>query len=378
MPSGMRAISGIATSIAAFIDRFRRGPVNEAVRVTSFAGFERDFGGIDATSEASYGIQQFFLNGGREAYVVRVGTESGWLTETALRGLRGAKTGLFALDDADPFNILCVPAAASLDDVGMRSFYAAAEAYCEERRTFLIIDIPERVNHFDRMQTWLTQNAALRHRNAAVYFPRLFVPDPAKHGRVRNIGASGTMAGVYAATDVARGVWRAPAGTDAILQGVLDLAYPVTDRENELLSALGVNCLRNLPDVGNVAWGARTLAVDDQQAPDRKYISVRRLALFIEESLYRGMSWVVFEPNDESLWAKIRRHVGAFTQNLFRQGAFQGGTSEEAYFVKCDRETMTQSDIDCGMVNVLVGFAPLKPAEFVIIRIQQKAGQISP
>jgi hypothetical protein len=150
----------------------------------------------------------------------------------------------------------------------------------------------------------------------------------------------------------------------------------LTDDENGQLNQLGINCLRTFPVAGSVVWGARTLRGADQLADEYKYVSVRRTALFIEESLYRGTQWVVFEPNDEPLWAQIRLNIGAFMHNLFRQGAFQGTTPQDAYFVKCDKETTTQNDIDRGIVNILVGFAPLKPAEFVVIKIQQIAGQI--
>jgi hypothetical protein len=150
----------------------------------------------------------------------------------------------------------------------------------------------------------------------------------------------------------------------------------LTDEENGQLNQLGINCLRVFPINGRVVWGARTMRGANQLADEYKYIPVRRTALFIEESLYRGTQWVVFEPNDEPLWAQIRLNIGAFMQNLFRQGAFQGSTPREAYLVKCDKETTTQNDINLGIVNILVGFAPLKPAEFVIIKIQQLAGQI--
>jgi phage tail sheath protein FI len=187
---------------------------------------------------------------------------------------------------------------------------------------------------------------------------------------------SGIVAGVMARTDVQRGVWKAPAGQDAALNGIQGLQVNLTDDENGLLNPLGINCLRSFPIIGRVVWGARTLRGADQLADEYKYVPVRRTALFIEESLYRGTQWVVFEPNDEPLWAQIRLNVGAFMQNLFRQGAFQGKTPREAYFVKCDKETTTQNDINLGIVNILVGFAPLKPAEFVIIKLQQIAGQI--
>jgi len=164
---------------------------------------------------------------------------------------------------------------------------------------------------------------------------------------------------------------------EANLVGVSQLSVPLTDPENGELNPLGINCLRFMPAVGPVVWGSRTLQGDDRLTSEWKYIPVRRLALFIEESLYRGTQWVVFEPNDEPLWSQIRLNIGAFMHNLFRQGAFQGKTPREAYLVKCDSETTTQNDINNGIVNIVVGFAPLKPAEFVIIKIQQLAGQIS-
>jgi phage tail sheath protein FI len=314
------------------------------------------------------GPQQFALAGG---------VDSVPLTDAELRGSRSLKTGMYALEDASIFNILCLPAAVDLATATqMRNTYAEAEAYCEERRAFLLVDIAPTVTSLDAMQTWLVDNALLRHRNAAVYFPRVQIADPLNQGRLVSVAASGTVAGLYAATDAARGVWKAPAGTEARLRGVQDLDYVLTDRENGALNTQGVNCLRNFPVFSNLSWGARTLDGADVQASEWKYIPVRRLALFLEESLFRATKWVVFEPNDEPLWAQIRLNVGAFMQGLFRQGAFQGQSAREAYFVKCDNETTTQNDINLGIVNIVVGFAPLKPAEFVIIKFQQMAGQI--
>ena len=152
---------------------------------------------------------------------------------------------------------------------------------------------------------------------------------------------------------------------------------PLNDRENGVLNPYAVNCIRNFSVYGTIVWGARTLQGNDQLGSEWKYIPVRRTALFIEESLFRALKWVVFEPNDEPLWSEIRLNVGAFMHNLFRQGAFQGQTPTDAYFVKCDSETTTQNDINLGIVNIVVGFAPLKPAEFVVIQIQQMAGQIA-
>jgi len=207
---------------------------------------------------------------------------------------------------------------------------------------------------------------------SAVFYPDITVD---QNGLKRDIGPSGALAGLFARIDSTRGVWKAPAGTEADLRGIVGLESRLSDRENGILNPRAINTLRIFPS-GIVNWGARTNQGDDDTPHDYKYIPVRRTALFLEESLFRGTKWVVFEPNDEPLWAQIRLNVGAFMHNLFRQGAFQGTTPREAYLVKCDKETTTQTDINNGVVNILVGFAPLKPAEFVIIRIQQLAGQI--
>lgn len=182
------------------------------------------------------------------------------------------------------------------------------------------------------------------------------------------------MAGIYARTDVARGVWKAPAGISATLQGA-SVVGKINDADNGVLNMQGINVLRTFPVYGNISWGARTLEGADLLASEWKYIPVRRVALFIEETLYQNLKWAVFEPNDEPLWAQIRLAVGAFMGNLYRQGAFQGTSAGGAYFVQCDSTTTTQLDIDSGIVNIRVGFAPLKPAEFVVISIQQIAGQ---
>jgi phage tail sheath protein FI len=184
----------------------------------------------------------------------------------------------------------------------------------------------------------------------------------------------GFVAGVYARTDVTRGVWKAPAGTDANLIGSAGVTVALTDSESGILNSQGINCIRNFSKSRTLVWGARTLCGNDEAVSEWKYVPVRRLALFLEESITRGTKWVVFEPYDEQLWEKIRIHINEFLHGLFRQGAFQGRKPDEAYFVKCDSETTTQTDIDRGIVKILIGFAPLKPAEFIVLKIKQKAG----
>lgn len=170
-------------------------------------------------------------------------------------------------------------------------------------------------------------------------------------------------------------MWKAPAGTEARLAGVHSLTVKLTDRENGLLNPLGINCLRAFPVMGPLVWGARTLQGADALDSEWKYVPVRRLALHIEESLLRGLQWVVFEPNNEQLWQQIRLNASAYLHSLFEKGAFKGTTPRQAYFVKCDKDTTTEADIENGIVNVVVGIAPVKPAEFVIVKIQQMAGQ---
>lgn len=351
--------------------------------VLSFTGTLANKLELDVPSRQN--VQQYALGGDAKAAqaLPNGNTEEGEDGEepdaTALIGEQSGKTGLYALEDADIFNILCIPSTTKLGDTEADQVAAKAEEYCEDRRAFYILDVPQEDkvrDEVDEIKTWLGEYATLRHKNAALYFPRPQIADPLNDFRLRKVAPSGTIAGLYARIDGERGVWKAPAGTEADLRGVQKLEYLLTDMENGTLNPLGINCLRKFDIYGNVCWGARTLHGADQMASEWKYIPIRRLALFIEESLFRGTKWVVFEPNDEPLWSQIRLNVGAFMHRLFRQGAFQGTTPKDAYFVKCDGETTTQADINLGIVNILVGFAPLKPAEFVIIKIQQMAGQI--
>jgi hypothetical protein len=303
------------------------------------------------------------------------------LTQAAYEGSKSNKTGIYALEKADLFNLMCIPPDARDGDT-LKEVYQSALAYCVERRAVLIVDPPAGWKSANGITS--NNNQALGDlgltgtgaRNAALYFPRVIEADPLRDGQTSTFVPCGIIAGVMARTDSTRGIWKAPAGIDAALVGTQGLSVPLTDAENGMLNPLGINCLRSFPVIGRVVWGARTLRGADIAADEYKYVPVRRTALYIEESLFRGLKWVVFEPNDEPLWSQIRLNAGAFMHNLFRQGAFQGTTPKDAYFVKCDKETTTQSDINLGIVNIHVGFAPLKPAEFVIIKLQQMAGQI--
>jgi phage tail sheath protein FI len=249
----------------------------------------------------------------------------------------------------------------------------AIESYCAKRRALFLLDSPGNLDGPQQIEAWLETYGSVRHRNAALYFPGVTILDPLDNTVARSVGSSGAIAGVIARLDASRGIWKAPAGAEATLIGVSGLSYQVTDKENSMLVSLGVNCLRTFPAYGIVCWGARTLEGNGNS--EWRYIPTRRLALFIEESVYRGTKWAVFEPNDETLWTQIRSIVSAFMHDLFLRGAFQGQTPNQAYFVKCDRDTNSRNDIDNGRLNILIGFAPLQPAEFLIVRIQQLLGQ---
>jgi phage tail sheath protein FI len=368
IPSNMHTIIGVSTSNTAFVDSFKSGPVNQAVPISSFAEFEQAFGGLDAASEASYAILQYFLNGGQRAWVVRV---DGVASAKTVVGDPATRTGMYALDNIAPdlFNLLCLPAVANFSHDDLAAVFTLAEKYCADKRAFLIVDIPFAIDTTADTISWIQTNDGLRHRNAAVYFPRLVIPDPLVGNQPRQVAASGTLAGIYVRTDSARGVWKAPANQE--LRGA-DLAAQLNDADNARLNPLGINALRHFPNHGNLVWGARTLA---EPGTDWKYIPVRRLALFLEESINRGTKWAAFEPNDQSLWTQITQSVANFMNDLWRQGALQGSSPRDAYFVKCDATTTTQVDADRGVVNILVGFAAIKPTEFILLEIQQIAGQ---
>lgn len=278
--------------------------------------------------------------------------------------------------EVDLFNLLILPRDSDHTADTTTSLWGPASVFCQQQRAFLLMDPPEAwtdVNETTDAKINVNKlRIGLVKDHSAIFYPRLLIRE---NGLEEKIGPSGAIAGLMARIDASRGVWKAPAGTEADIRGIAGLEHQFSDLENGVLNQRAINTLRVFPN-GIVNWGARTMDGDDDFASEWKYIPIRRTALYIEESLYRGLKWVVFEPNDEPLWAQIRLNVGAFMHTLFRQGAFQGQKRDEAYFVKCDSETTTETDRNLGMVHIWVGFAPLKPAEFVILHLQQKAGKI--
>ncbi len=525
LPSAVHTITGVATSIAAFVGWAPMGPTDEAVLVQSWSQYQMLFGGLYPNVYLGYAVNQFFGNGGSQAYIVRIvdttsaatsttpsataslSTEIGGLTlhasspgkwgnniqvsltlstadnsrfsilvqqatttgstttYTTLENftnlsfspadpqgnyvvavidndsnyitfvdpstgappssppsgspapitgtpLTGGKDGnvLYPTDsafldalnvsgaadipaqsgipllDGIFFNLLVVPGMTDAPTI------STLQSFCQnpDNRAFYIVDAPQSatVSSLGTDDNINSQPGPIGSSagslttepgssNSAYYFPWVSAPDPLAGNRPALFPPSGFVAGIYAATDASRGVWKAPAGIDAGLSGISGLQYTLSDSQNGTLNPLAVNCLRTFAVYGPVVWGARTLDGGDAVGSQWQYVPIRRFALFLESSLYQGTQWAVFEPNDDTLWGQLRLNIGAFMQGLFQQGAFAGTTPQQAYFVKCDSENNPQSSVDQGIVNVLVGFAPLYPAEFVVIQIQQMAGQAS-
>jgi phage tail sheath protein FI len=289
------------------------------------------------------------------------------------------RTGIYALDEMQLVNLIVVPDMTGMDTSDYLTAATATLNYAIQRKAFAILDMPSGIASPSAAVSWATSTPATFGTgiiSAATYFPQVLVPSPFSSQPIQ-IGASGTLAGIYAYTDQNRGVWKAPAGITAPLAGAQQLSYVMNDPENGQINPLGINALRTFPIYDNISWGARTLAAGNIADEDWKYISVRRLALYIEQSLIQGLQWVVFEPNDDRLWAQIRLSVNGFLHPLYRQGAFVGASTSQAYQCICDASTTTAEDMENGIVNILILFAPVRPAEFVVISLQQMAGQSS-
>lgn len=304
------------------------------------------------------------LSGGNDGTVLLPGSSA------FHAALAGAFEDNAIIDAIDLVNLVCVPGESDADTLAM------LQGWCRKHRAFLIADTDQAATVQSLSDGTTAVPTGPDALNSAAFFPWVRAPDPLQGGVPATFPPSGFVAGVFARIDAARGVWTAPAGKDAVVNGAAGLAAAVNDAENGLLNPKAVNCLRTFPAYGNVVWGSRTLHGQAERGSEWKFIPVRRTALFLEETISRGTQWAVFEPNDEALWSQIRKSVGDFLHELFRQGAFQGSMPKDAYFVKCDSDTTTKADVELGIVNILVGFAPLKPAEFVIISLQQFAGNV--
>lgn len=378
-----RSIEGVDTSSAAFVGVTRRGPTQTPTTVTSQAEYERTFGRTGRDALISIAVHHYFSNGGRTAVVVSVARahkrKKRRVAAADLVGHSKTRSGIHALTKLAaaplPANVLVMPDVSSLAPREHASVASAALEFCGQHRMFFILDPPSpRGGHgLEKVLGWAERSRAARHPNAAVYFPRVEIMDPEGGSRTMLVPASGAVAGIYARTDRQRGVWKAPAGTSVRLRELRDVELALSDADLRKLDRAAVNGIRRAPDGGLLVWGSRTFSASPANV-ESEYVNVRRLLLFVERSLERGLEWVVFEPNGESLWAQIRLSVSSFMNHLWRMGALRGAVPRDAYFVSCGADTNSEADVDLGRVNVLVGFAPLKPAEFVIVRIGLKTG----
>ena len=362
-----RPIEGVSTNVAAFVGLAPGSPLDEPTTIDGFDGWGTDEDAIWESIHArpvGSALKDFFENGGGTAVVVAVDDP----------GTAAVRAGLAQLDDVDLVNLVVLPAE-SADREDARDTVAEAAAWCERRRAMLLVDPPPGWTDFATVTAALAGGleaaVGTASPNAVLYLPRLRRTDPAQGAAATAFSPSGAVAGVIARTDAAEGVWNAPAGLDAEIVGADGLEFALDQHDAESLNIAGISTLRMFPGRRRpVVWGARTLAGADVAASEWKYVPVRRTALFLEESIERGLRWAQFEPNDEPLWREIRESVGAFLHDLFRAGAFQGRTDRDAYFVRCDRDTVTQQQVDSGEVNVVVGFAPMKPAEFLVLTMR--------
>ena len=367
LSGGGKPIEGVSTSTAGFVGPTRLGPVNQAVGpITSLAEFERHFGeGAELAHPMPmpnflwHGARLFFLEGGKRLWVARVAGDR------ARAGPADYERGLAALGGVDEISILAAPGASF---GGARDFAPDAlaisqslVAHVEGRRNRIaVLDAPDGQG-VAQMRAWRKHFTS---SYAALYYPWIGVVDP-RSKRTPLLPPSGAIAGIYARTDMERGVHEAPANREVRTATMLEAK--ITDPQAKALNAVGVDCLRRVAGRKVVVWGARTLSAD----PALKYVNVRRLLIYLEESIRQGVQWAAFEPNGEALWASVRRAVQGFLHAAWRNGALVGRMPQDAFFVRCDRTTMSQSDVLNGRLVCLVGVAPLRPAEFVIFRIEQ-------
>lgn len=356
--SGPPRIEPAQTSIAAIIGNFGSRVAERPVLLTSTADLNDKLN--DETSPSAQAVAQFFLNGGRECWVVHAGT-----SDPERDRVLDLKSAIQSLDQIDAPSLLTIPAARELDANQCAEVMEFAAASGKTRGYFVLMDSPANLQTPGDILSWLDGHPALRSENAALYFPWIMSADRSNPAQPLRLPPGATMAGVIARIDRTRGLWKAPAGREATLAGVSSLDYSLSETDADGLNRHGVNCLRVFPDTGPVCWGARTLSLNS----DWRYVPVRRLALFIERSIYQGTQWAMFEQNAAPLWANIRAVIEDFLAGLWRDGALAGMKAEQAFFVKCDRTIMTQNDLDNGRLIALIGFAPTKPAEFVVIRI---------
>jgi phage tail sheath protein FI len=390
--SGPKTIQPVGTSVAAFVGQAPDAGAHpgEAVAVNNWSQFRTEFAAADALNSTalSHAVNGFFLNGGSRCFIVNVGDAD------AIAGNDRPRTGLKLLEENDEVSIVAAPG--RIDPASHEALVAHCEALADR---VCILDLPD-VKNTELLKAVETvpipklkdkdtmaggaggsSDASKAAGNArprvspggfsTAYFPNIFVAD-AIHPNLppTAVSPSGHIAGIWARTDGTRGVHKAPA--NAPVAGALNLTYRVTSAEQGDLNSKGINCIRFFSNEGTLVWGGRTLA---EESSEWRYVNVRRLLIMIEQSIKRNTRWVVFEPNDRTLWKSVRSEISSFLSNVYRDGALMGATPEEAFFVKCDEETNPQASIDLGQLVAVIGVAPVKPAEYIIFKIGQNAGE---
>ena len=369
-PVRSRPIESVATSTTAFVGETQAGPAGRGLEpLTSVIDFERQYGGgadilyADGTRMLNFvwhAARAFFANGGRKLYVART-----WREDDLPPGITDFTAALAQLEQVPEPAVVAAPGATFQYDLepqrdpGAR-IRALLDHAARLKNRFAVIDCGDR----QAAAAVTAMRASFDSAFGALYYPWVRVVDPST-GQDLYLPPSGFVCGIYARVDLARGVWKAPANEPLVL--ATGLEREISHAEQAPLNTAHVNCLRHIPGRGVLILGARTLSSD----PEWKYVPVRRLLLFLQSSIDRGLQWVVFEPNDERLWAQVRRVVGDFLLSQWRTGALLGSRAEEAFFVRCDRTTMTPNDLESGRLICLVGVAPVRPAEFVVFRIGQ-------
>jgi Bacteriophage tail sheath protein len=379
VPGGPRPITPVGTSTPAFVGEAPKADahVNEAFAINNWSQFVREFvpEKDGQSTPLSHAVNGFFVNGGSYCYVVNVGKG-----KPVAGGNRG-RQGIQVLETLDDVNIVCAP---GYNDVGS---WDAVLTHCEKLNDRVaILDPPTDFGSIEQLTKVATtkksgdkpddsgSTAGTRPRNSpkgfgTVYFPLITVRDPLDPTKQVDVAPTGHMAGIWARSDTTRGVHKAPA--NELIRGALDVTYRVTNEEQARLNPAGVNVIRYFEREGILNWGARTL---DEESSEWRYLNVRRLFIMIEQSIARSTRWIVFEPNDRTLWKSIKRDINAFLTHLWRDGALMGRTPAEAFFCQCDEETNTSDVIDLGMVVTVIGIAPVKPAEFIVFRLHQWEG----
>lgn len=357
----VRLVEATATDVAAIVGTFAGGPMDRPFLLRSMAEFDTHYGGADPRYEASLHVRAFFQNGGRRIWISRARTA----TLEGLIGNAGAGTGIFSLHAANHFHTLLVPELFSAPATGDRAAAAvAAVGYAASRGASFLLDPAAEVASAPALTDWVSRaGSGLRHRSAVLYADRIEV-ETGGAGGTRWIGVSGAAAGVYARNDATRGVWSAPAGPALPLAGALRVR-PMTAAQRDALAAAGINPVVTSPDGAILLGGARTLSPD----PEFRYLPVHRLTLHVEAAVRDRLGGNAGQASGPAVWARARADADAVLQALWLAGAFPGDRREHGYFVRCGEDTHTAADVAEGRLNVLVGFAPLRPAEFIVRRV---------